>query len=103
MHCLSAQVNQFLAAHDLRPELTVRGAQLGTIARMVAAGMGVSLVPQMMIETELVTGCVALPFTPPAPMREFNLVRNPLRFESKAAAAFHQETAAAFSSQINAR
>ena len=102
MHCLSAQVNQFLAAHDLRPELTVRGAQLGTIARMVAAGMGVSLVPQMMIEAEPVTGCVALPFVPPVPVRELNVVRNPLRFQSKAAAAFQQEAAAAFSSKPNA-
>jgi LysR family hydrogen peroxide-inducible transcriptional activator len=102
MHCLSAQVSRFLAAHDLRPELTVRGAQLGTIARMVAAGMGVSLVPQMMIEAELVTGCVALPFTAPVPTRDLNLVRNPLRFQSKAAAAFHQEAAAAFYSKPNA-
>ena len=103
MHCLSAQVNQFLAAHHLRPELTVRGAQLGTIARMVAAGMGVTLVPQMMIETEPVTGCVALPFAPPVPVRELNVVRNPLRFQSKAAAAFHEEAAAAFSSKPNPR
>jgi len=102
MHCLSAQVYQFLAANHLRPELAVTGAQLGTIARMVAAGMGVSLVPQMMIEAEPVTGCVALPFAPPVPVRELNLVRNPLRFQSKAAAAFHQEAAAAFSSKPNA-
>ena len=102
MHCLSMQVRQFLAAHHLRPELAVRGAQLGTIARMVAAGMGVSVVPQMMIETELATGCVGLPFVPPVPTRELNLVRNPLRFQSKAAAAFHQEAAAAFSSQTSA-
>jgi LysR family hydrogen peroxide-inducible transcriptional activator len=103
MHCLSAQVYQFLAAHHLRPELTVRGAQLGTIARMVAAGMGVTLVPQMMIEAEPVTGCVALPFAAPVPMRELNIVRNPLRFQSKAAAAFQQAAAAAFSSEPNAR
>ena len=103
MHCLSAQVYQFLAAHHLRPELTVRGAQLGTIARMVAAGMGVTLVPQMMIEAEPVTGCVALPFAPPVPVRELNMVRNPLRFQSKAAAAFQQAAAAAFSSEPNAR
>ncbi len=103
MHCLSAQVYQFLAAHHLRPELTVRGAQLGTIARMVAAGMGVTLVPQMMIEAEPVTGCVALPFAPPIPVRELNVVRNPLRFQSKAAAAFQQAAAAAFSSEPNAR
>jgi LysR family hydrogen peroxide-inducible transcriptional activator len=102
MHCLSAQVYQFLAAHHLRPALAVRGAQLGTIARMVAAGMRVSLVPQMMIEAEPVTGCVALPFAPPVPVRELNVVRNPLRFQSKAAAAFQQEAAAAFSSKPNA-
>ena len=103
MHCLSAQVYQFLAVHHLRPELTVRGAQLGTIARMVAAGMGVTLVPQMMIEADPVTGCVALPFAPPVPVRELNVVRNPLRFQSKAAAAFQQAAAAAFSSEPNAR
>jgi DNA-binding transcriptional LysR family regulator len=103
MHCLSAQVYQFLAAHHLRPELTVRGAQLGTIARMVAAGMGVTLVPQMMIESEPVTGCVALPFAPPVPVRELNVVRNPLRSQSKAAAAFQQAAAAAFSSEPSAR
>ena len=96
MHCLSIQVREFLSAHDLRPELAVQGAQLGTIARMVAAGMGISLVPQMMIETEPANGCVTLPFAPPVPTRELNLVRNPLRFQSKAAAAFHQEAVAAF-------
>jgi LysR family hydrogen peroxide-inducible transcriptional activator len=103
LHCLSAQIYQFLVDHHLRPELAVRGAQLGTIARMVAAGMGVSLVPQMMIDTEPATGCVALPFAPPVPVRELNVVRNPLRFQSKAAAAFQQEAAAAFSSKPNAR
>lgn len=97
VHCLSAQVCQLLATHNLRPELALRGAQIATIAQMVATGMGVSLVPQMMIENDLPGGCVALPFTPPAPMREINLLRNPLRLETKAAAAFHQEAAAAFS------
>ena len=97
VHCLSAQVCQLLATHNLRPELALRGAQLTTIAQMVATGMGVSLVPQMMVEHELPSGCVALPFTPPAPVREINLLRNPLRLETKAAAAFHQQAAAAFS------
>jgi len=97
VHCLSAQVCELLAAHDLRPELALRGAQLATIAQMVATGMGVSFVPQMMVDHELPGGCVALPFTPPAPVRELNLVRNPLRLETKAAAAFHQQAAAAFS------
>jgi LysR family transcriptional regulator, hydrogen peroxide-inducible genes activator len=97
VHCLSAQVGQLLVTHNLRPELALRGAQLATIAQLVATGMGVSLVPQMMVEHELPSNCVALPFTPPAPMREINLLRNPLRLETKAAAAFHQQAAAALS------
>ena len=70
---------------------------VATIAQMVATGMGVSLVPQMMVEHDLPSGCVALPFTSPVPVRELNLLRNPLRFQTKAAAAFHQQAAAAFS------
>jgi DNA-binding transcriptional LysR family regulator len=63
---------------------------------MVATGMGVSVVPQMMVEHDLPGGCVALPFTPPAPTREINLLRNPLRHATKAAAAFQQEAVASF-------
>jgi LysR family hydrogen peroxide-inducible transcriptional activator len=96
VHCLSIQVRQLLSDNHLRPELVVRGAQLATIARLVAAGLGVTVVPQMMIASELASGCVAVPFAPPVPVRELNLLRNPLRFETKAAAAFRQEAAAAF-------
>jgi hypothetical protein len=39
---------------------------------------------------------VAVPFARPVPTRELILLRNPLRFESKAAAAFREEAAAAF-------
>jgi DNA-binding transcriptional LysR family regulator len=63
---------------------------------MVAADMGVTLVPKMMIEREIASGCVALPFAPPIPVRELNLLRNPLRLESKAAATFRREAADAF-------
>jgi DNA-binding transcriptional LysR family regulator len=59
--------------------------------------MGVTLVPKMMIESELATGCVSLPFAPPVPVRELNLLRNPLRRESKAAAAFRGAAEGAFS------
>jgi LysR family hydrogen peroxide-inducible transcriptional activator len=96
VHCLSAQVCQLLASHNLRPELALRGAQLSTIAHMVATGTGVSVVPEMMVEHQLPSGCVALPFTPPGPTREINLLRNPLRLETRAATAFCQESKAAF-------
>lgn len=96
VHCLAVQVCDYLEKNHLHPELTVRGAQLATIARMVAAGMGVTVVPQLMIESEFTNGCVALPFAPPVPVRELNLLRNPLRFEGKAAAAFRQAATDAF-------
>ena len=96
MHCLSTQVHELLATHQLQPEPPIRGAQLATITQMVAADMGVTLVPKMMIEREIASGCVALPFAPPIPVRELNLLRNPLRLESKAAATFRREAADAF-------
>lgn len=95
-HSVTIQVRQLLAANHLNPELVVRGAQLVTIARMVAAGLGVTVIPQMMTGTEFLSGCVAVPFAKPVPARELTLLRNPLRAESKAAAAFREEAAAAF-------
>jgi len=99
MHCLSQQVNHLLEARRLRPEIALAGSQLGTIANMVAASIGVSIVPQMMVKHRAIPGCMSLPFAPPVPERELNLLYNPLRFQSKAAAAFRQEAAAAFSSE----
>lgn len=96
VHSLSIQVRQLLAANDLKPETVLQGSQLVTIAAMVAAGLGVTVVPEMMVHTDFVKGCVAVPFARPVPTRELVLLRNPLRFESKAAAAFREEATAAF-------
>jgi len=96
VHSLSITVRRLLAANHLKPELVLQGAQLTTIAAMVAAGLGVTVVPEMMLHTEYVRGCVAVPFARPVPTRELILLRNPLRFESKAAATFREEAAAAF-------
>jgi DNA-binding transcriptional LysR family regulator len=98
MHCLSQQVHQLLESQRLHPEIALAGSQLTTIANMVAAGIGVSIVPQMMVKHHATPGCVSLPFAPPVPEREINILYNPLRFQSKAAAAFRQEAAATFAS-----
>ena len=97
MHCLSQQVHHLLEGRHLQPEIALAGSQLGTIANMVAAGIGVSIVPQLMVSHQATPGCVSLPFAPPVPERELNVLYNPLRFQSKAAAAFRQEAAAALS------
>jgi LysR family hydrogen peroxide-inducible transcriptional activator len=95
-HCLSRQVEEFCSAHGLHPELTVRGAQLTTIVGMVGAGLGLSLVPQMMADCEINQGCRFLPFATPVPTRQLNLVRNPLRFHSQAARAFTESAVSCF-------
>jgi len=102
MHCLSQQVHHLLESRRLHPEIALAGSQLTTIANMVAAGVGVSIVPQMMVKHQPTPGCVSLPFAPPVPERELNVLYNPLRFQSKAAAAFREEVAAAFSSDESA-
>jgi LysR family hydrogen peroxide-inducible transcriptional activator len=96
INCLSQQVSELLAANRLQADLALKGAQLGTIAGLVAAGMGVALVPEMMVKYRPIPGCVSLSFAPPVPRREINLLRNPLRFQSKAAEAFREEAAAGF-------
>src|SRR6202035_942717 len=58
VHSLSIKVRQLLAANDLNPEVVLHGAQLVTIASMVATGLGVTVIPQMMAETRFVRGCV---------------------------------------------
>jgi len=97
MHCLSQQVHRLLESRRLHPEVALAGSQLSTIANMVAAGIGVSIVPDMMVKNQAAPGCVSLPFAPPVPERELNFLHNPLRFQSKAAAAFHREAAALLS------
>jgi LysR family hydrogen peroxide-inducible transcriptional activator len=97
MHCLSQQVNHLLESRRLQPEVALAGSQLITIANMVAASIGISIVPQMMVKHHGTPGCISLPFAPPVPERELNLLYNPLRFQSKAAAAFRKEAAAALS------
>src|SRR6266403_1995741 len=99
MHCLSQQVHHLLESRHLRPEIGLAGSQLTTIAHMVAAGIGVSIVPHMMVKHQETPGCVSLPFASPVPERELNFLHNPLRFQSKAAAAFHREAAALLSGE----
>ena len=97
MHCLSQQVHHLLESRRLQPQVALAGSQLSTIANMVAADIGVSIVPQMMMKHHATPGCVSVPFAPPVPQRELNALYNPLRFQTKAAAAFRQEAAAALS------
>src|SRR2546430_2909698 len=69
-HSLAIPGPPLPAANHLKPELVLQGAQLVTIAAMVAAGLGVTVIPQMMLDTEVVKGCVAVPVAQPGAARE---------------------------------
>jgi LysR family hydrogen peroxide-inducible transcriptional activator len=46
-HCLGDQVLGFCERRDVRPKISFRSSQLETIQALVAAGLGISLIPAM--------------------------------------------------------
>jgi LysR family hydrogen peroxide-inducible transcriptional activator len=48
-HCLEKQVTAFCKKNAICPQCLIRCGQLGTIQSLVAAGSGISLIPQMAI------------------------------------------------------
>jgi len=51
-HCLGDQVLGFCEHRDVKPTISFRGAQLETIHALVAAGLGLSLIPAMAARVE---------------------------------------------------
>ena len=89
-HCLSRQIERWCLRQKITRR-TVRSAlQLSTVVGMVAAGQGVSLLPAMAVADEANRGCAFLPLPDPTPAREINALRNPARFQSRAAVAIAQ-------------
>jgi LysR family hydrogen peroxide-inducible transcriptional activator len=91
MHCLSGQVAHVCQRAKLRPAVAMRGAQLTTIAEMVSAGLGVSVVPAMMAGRDPSPTRVTRPFAgDEQPTREICLAWSLLRYRTQAAKAFEQ-------------
>lgn len=86
-HCLTQQVERWCRQHQMHPKVTLPAVQLSTLVAMVAAGQGVSLLPAMAAVHEGRQGCTFLSLGALAPQREINVLRNPTRFQGKAAAA----------------
>jgi LysR family hydrogen peroxide-inducible transcriptional activator len=97
MHCLSAQVSQFCSGKGLHPPIVMRGSQLATLAATVSSGLGVSVVPQMMVDTDDRGNCVYLDFENDPPSREINLAWNLLRYRSGPSRAFVEAIESTFS------
>jgi LysR family hydrogen peroxide-inducible transcriptional activator len=60
-HCLGEQIAGFCTSRQVSPNITCRTAQLSTVFAMVAAGLGVSIVPAMAAHTHADVRHVFLP------------------------------------------
>jgi LysR family hydrogen peroxide-inducible transcriptional activator len=88
MHCLAGQVERFCRPHGVKPSVVARGAQLATVAEMVAAGLGVSVAPAMMRAQDRSGRRVYRPFAEAAPHRDLCLATALMRYRTNAARAF---------------
>jgi LysR family hydrogen peroxide-inducible transcriptional activator len=90
MHCLSGQVAHVCQRRKVRPPVVMRGAQLSTIAEMISAGLGVSVVPAMMARGDNCPTRVTRAFAGEQPKRAICIARSILRYRTQAARAFEQ-------------
>jgi len=87
-HCLAGQVTRYCRKGGSNPSVVARGAQLSTVAAMVSAGLGVSIVPDMMRAADRSRSRVYIPFARARPERDVCLLWSLLRFRTNAARAF---------------
>jgi LysR family hydrogen peroxide-inducible transcriptional activator len=74
-HCLRDQALSFCGMKQVQNLNTFGTASLSTLVQMVANGFGVTLLPEMSLETEAARGDVQLlAFPPPQPSRKIGLV-----------------------------
>ena len=84
-HCLSQQIDLWCRKQKITRRTIQPALQLATVAALVAAGQGVSLLPAMAARDEPARGCAFLSLHDAAPEREINALRHPGRFQSRAA------------------
>lgn len=94
VHCLAGQSARFCLMRDPRPPVVMHGDSLFTLATMVAAGTGVSIVPRMMADGgAAIRGCAFRAFAATReaaapPSRPLTLLWPLLRYRTLAARAF---------------
>ena len=90
MHCLGEQMQGFCARTGMARSVVCEGTQLGTVLELVAAGMGISLVPLMAALQDDSPRRRYLPFSGEGGRREIALVRRQDRSESRVARRFSE-------------
>jgi LysR family hydrogen peroxide-inducible transcriptional activator len=91
-HCLKDQAWSICQARGVKDYVEFRATSLGTLAQMVSAGAGITLLPGLSIPSvAALPGLVVRPFAPPVPYRTVGLAWRPTSprrelFETLAAA-----------------
>jgi LysR family hydrogen peroxide-inducible transcriptional activator len=88
MHCLAGQVKRFCGMDRAHIRIAARACQLETIVTMAAAGLGVSVVPELLVRGGLPAGACWRAFAPPRPTREITAIINTERYQTRAVQEF---------------
>jgi LysR family hydrogen peroxide-inducible transcriptional activator len=103
MHCLTGQVLQSCQPHGVKLAVAARGAQLATLAAMVSAGLGVTMVPAVFRAADQARDRVCVAFDEPVPRRDLCLAWSVLRYRTNAARAFGEIVRAAVTASARDR
>jgi LysR family transcriptional regulator, hydrogen peroxide-inducible genes activator len=87
-HCFRDDVLQICKRCRVNPNVVFEGGQFDTLVAMVAAGAGVTLLPEMARRHYQHSGVGLIEFTPPQPTRTIGLVRAKEKFVTPAARTF---------------
>ncbi len=88
VHCFGDQVLSFCHRGGLEPRVVCRGEQIVTLLAMVAAGQGVSVVPEMAATADAARVCLYRPMGKPAPIRTLCAVWHKQRYRPATLRAF---------------
>ena len=88
VHCFGDQVLSFCHRGGLEPQVVCRGEQIVTLLAMVAAGQGVSVVPEMAALADKAKSCVYRPLGKPAPTRTLCAVWHKQRYRPASLRSF---------------
>ena len=88
MHCFGDQVLSFCRRGGVEPKVVCRGEQIVTLLAMVAAGQGVSVVPEMAAEGDQNRDRIYRPLGKPTPSRTLCAVWHKQRYRPPSLRAF---------------
>ena len=85
---LAQEIHRFCGENDFQPNIVATCAQVATVKTLVAAGFGISILPQGVITWEDRASLISHSLSGRSPTREIAVARHPLRYQTKGAELF---------------